>query len=200
MRTLHSSVPIKDALVLAAFALTIGCALLLTQRLTESKINAHRQQSLRHTLQAVLPEGQYNNDPLLVVKFLSNGELRRAVYPAFYNTRPVAAAISSTATDGYAGDIELLIGISYDGEITGVRVLSHQETPGLGDKMEVRKSHWIFEFNGKSIDGETVWMVKKDWGDFDQFTGATITPRAIVNTVKHTLTWFSENKQIIFEQ
>ena len=125
---------------------------------------------------------------------------RRTVYPAVVDNEPAAVAVSAVAPDGYAGEIALLIGISFEGYLTGVRVVTHQETPGLGDKIDRAKSNWIVSFDGKSILDDTVWSVKKDGGDFDQFTGATITPRAIVNTVSRTLQWYHNNRQRIFER
>ncbi len=102
--------------------------------------------------------------------------------------QPVAAIIEATAPDGYSGAIQLLVGADFNGTVLGVRVTEHHETPGLGDKIERRISDWITHFSGKKIDGATDshFAVKKDGGDFDQFTGATITPRAVVNAVKRT--------------
>ena len=92
----------------------------------------------------------------------------------------------------------MLIGLTYDSEVTGVRVLNHKETPGLGDDIEIRKSDWILSFNGKQLDAGLRWEVKRDGGDFDQFTGATITPRAIVREVRQTIEWFAQHRQQIY--
>jgi len=114
------------------------------------------------------------------------GKGKHKVYIARQDDNPVAAVIEATAPDGYSGVIQLLVGADFNGTVLGTRVTEHHETPGLGDKIELRISDWITRFSGKKIDGanDTHWAVKKDGGDFDQFTGATITPRAVVNAVK----------------
>ena len=112
----------------------------------------------------------------------------------------VGAILPATARDGYTGDINMIVGITEDGTISGVRVLSHRETPGLGDQVDYKKSHWVDGFLGKSLSNpeESKWAVKKDKGVFDQFTGATITPRAVTNAVHKALQYYDANKaQII---
>ena len=98
---------------------------------------------------------------------------------------------------GYSGDISLLLGINVDNSIAGVRVVSHKETPGLGDKLELKKSPWLLDFNNKKKLQDENWAVKKDGGQFDQFTGATITPRAVVNAVGDALDYFENNRQAL---
>jgi electron transport complex protein RnfG len=114
--------------------------------------------------------------------------------------QPVAAIFTSVAPDGYSGNIKLLVGILHNGVLAGVRVISHKETPGLGDAIEADRSNWILSFNEKSLQNPPLkqWGVKKDGGFFDSFTGATITPRAVVNAVKNTLLYFQENREMIF--
>src|SRR5690606_4959952 len=111
------------------------------------------------------------------------------VYRAFRGGEPVAALFNSVAPDGYSGEIRLLVGVRVDGSLSGVRVLSHKETPGLGDPIEVRHSDWITRFSGLSLENPPFerWKVRRDGGDFDQFTGATITPRAVVKATRNTL-------------
>jgi electron transport complex protein RnfG len=106
-----------------------------------------------------------------------------------------------TAPDGYNGDIRLLAGIDAGGTVLGVRVVSHRETPGLGDPIEVDKSDWILGFANKSLRNPETggWAVKRDGGQFDQFTGATISPRAVVRTIHNTLLYFETNRQMLFE-
>jgi electron transport complex protein RnfG len=186
--------------VLGTFALAVGAALLLVNRITADTVEANKLRALRQTLQIVLPGDTHNNDPAeskLTLEDEHNNQ--RIAYRAFRDGQPVAAAITASAPDGYAGQIELLVGVSYAGVITGVRVLSHQETPGLGDLIDAKKSSWIIEFNGESLSQTRIWKVRKDGGDFDQFTGATITPRAVVRAVKQTLEWYMANRQRIFE-
>ena len=114
--------------------------------------------------------------------------------------QPVALAMEPVAPDGYGGAIKLLVAIAYDGSVLGVRVVNHQETPGLGDAIEIAKSKWVTEFNGRSLSNldAKAWHVKKDGGTFDQFTGATITPRAVVKAVYHCLEYFKTNRDKLF--
>lgn len=123
------------------------------------------------------------------------------VYRARLNGSDSAVIISSQAPNGYNGRISILVGIFFDGTIAGVRVTSHRETPGLGDDVELAKSDWILSFNGKSlkIPLEEKWEVKKDGGNFDQFTGATITPRAIVAAVLNTLKFYEDNQVLLYK-
>jgi Na+-translocating ferredoxin:NAD+ oxidoreductase RnfG subunit len=108
---------------------------------------------------------------------------------------PVAFIVPSVAPEGYSGDIRLLVGLDLQGTVTGVRATEHRETPGLGDKVDTKKSNWILGFNGKSLnDPLNGWAVKKDGGDFDAFTGATITPRAVVTQVEAVLLFYQENR------
>jgi electron transport complex protein RnfG len=112
----------------------------------------------------------------------------------------VAVIIPVVAPDGYSGDIDLIVGINSDGTIAGVRVLGHKETPGLGDKAELKKSNWVLGFNGRSLTNPTLdgWAVKKDKGVFDQFTGATITPRAVVAATLRALQFAEANRKTLF--
>jgi len=107
-----------------------------------------------------------------------------------------------TARKGYSGEIRLLLGIDENGKLLGVRVLKHTETPGLGDKIEVNRSDWITRFNGLSLGNppEAQWAVKKDGGPFDQFAGATITPRAVVNGIRDGLRLFAAHRKTLLEE
>ena len=124
------------------------------------------------------------------------------MYRARLRGEPVAAIFRSIAPDGYSGKIHLLVGVYIDGSLAGVRVVKHAETPGLGDAVEIRKSSWIEDFAGKSLTNPSQdrWRVKRDGGDFDQFTGATITPRAVVAAVRNTLLYYQQNTDMIFDQ
>jgi len=115
---------------------------------------------------------------------------------------PVAAVFAPVAPDGYNGNIRLLVAVRLDGTLAGVRVLAHRETPGLGDNIEAERSDWILGFSGKSLQDPKAdsWKVQRDGGVFDQFTGATITPRAVVKAVKNTLLYYQEHGQKLFEQ
>lgn len=124
------------------------------------------------------------------------------VYRARMQGTPVAAVFTSVAPDGYNGRIRLLVGVDVNANITGVRVLSHKETPGLGDAIEATRSDWIKGFEGRSLGDPPLprWKVERDGGVFDQFTGATITPRAVVDAVKKTLLYFRAHKDEIFQR
>ena len=113
----------------------------------------------------------------------------------------VGVILPATARDGYSGDIRLLVGVDKAGKLAGVRVLNHRETPGLGDKIELKKSDWVLSFNGRSLQDPTPenWAVTKDGGEFDAFTGATVTPRAVVESVRDTLRFTDENNADLFE-
>ena len=197
----------KNGLILASFALVITTIVGITQHLTKDKIDEQERKQLLNTLDQVIPRASYNNKlflhcvPTLSQQFLGSSKTQRA-FLAFNDDVPVAAALETIAPNGYNGNIYLIVGISYDGTVTGVRTLSHQETPGLGDKIELSRSDWINSFATKSITDhrDQRWQVKKDGGEFDQFTGATITPRAVVAAVKNTLVYFELNKAQLFAQ
>ncbi len=171
---------------------------------TRDRIAENERQALLRSLHAIIPEHDYDNDlarDVLVLPGTGFG-IRQPVqvYRARHGGKPVAAIFATVAPDGYNGSIHLLVGIRADGRIAGVRAVSHQETPGLGDNIDIRKSPWVLEFNGKSLGHPPLerWKVKKDGGVFDQFTGATITPRAVVKAVRRALVYFKEHRQAIF--
>ena len=123
-------------------------------------------------------------------------------YIATKNGEPTAIAIESIAPDGYNGEIKVITGIDSEGKILGTRVLSQKETPGLGDKIDLRVSDWILSFTGKEVTEANwnSWRVRKDGGDFDQFTGATITPRAVVKVVRNTVNYVNNTRDEILSQ
>lgn len=171
---------------------------------TQEKISQNERDALLRSLRAVVPASLYDNDIVndtIQVNDLNKGSAKPAtIHRARKDGEPVAAVITAVAPDGYNGNISLLVGIMADGTLSGVRVISHKETPGLGDGIDTDRSDWILSFNGKSLNGLTdkQWAVKRDGGVFDQFTGATITPRAVVNSVKNALLYFQKNKAEIF--
>jgi electron transport complex protein RnfG len=122
------------------------------------------------------------------------------IYRLFAEEKPVAALIAVTARDGYAGPIRVLVGIEYDGTVTGIRILEHRETPGLGDRIVSTRSDWVFQFDGHSLGNPDVtgWALKRDGGQFDQLTGASVTPRAVISAVKETLIYFDVHRDEIF--
>jgi len=195
---------LKNSLVLGLFAIaTVGVVATLQQATGERIATAEREAQVR-ALSEILPPGSYDNhlldnsielhDPLL------GSKSPQAAYIALKDGKPSAIILHATAPDGYSGAIQLLVGIQADGRLAGVRVLNHRETPGLGDKIDLAKSTWIRSFDGKSLQTPSAegWAVKKDRGEFDQFAGATITPRAVVKAVHKALQYFDAHKQQLF--
>ena len=190
-----------NSLLLGLFALITAAVLAGTQAGTADRIAAAEREAAQKALLEIVPLNRHTNDMLVDTV---------AVKPAFWdklglkdggnihiardNGEAIAAIIPAVAPDGYSGDIKLIVGVNADGSVAGVRVLTHNETPGLGDKVELKKSDWILSFDNTSLENPKAdqWGVKKDGGDFDQFTGATITPRAVVNQVKRTLEFFAQ--------
>lgn len=195
---------LSAAMILGIFSL-LGLGLTsFTFHKTEAKIQENERQALLANLKAVIPESLYDNDIVndtLEVTDLNQDSTKPAViYRARKKGEPVAAVMTVATPFGYSGNITLLVAIKTDGSLTGVRTIAHRETPGLGDKIEIERSDWILAFNGKSIAMPKIqdWAVKRDDGHFDQFTGATITPRAVVGAVKNTLIYFKHNQARIF--
>jgi Na+-translocating ferredoxin:NAD+ oxidoreductase subunit G len=191
--------------VLGAFGLVAAAVLGGTYALTADRIRAAEQQRLLRQLEEVLPAGAYDNDvanDTLQVRNDALGPGPHTIWRARQNGLPVAAVLSAIAPDGYSGPIALLVGVAHDGRITGVRVSSHKETPGLGDKIDLTRSDWVLDFDGRSLldPGAREWGVRKDGGAFDQFAGATITPRAVVKAVRRSLQYFAEHRETLFER
>ena len=194
----------KNAIVLGLFAAITVAIVALIQQSTANRIDTAREQAQLQALAEILPAGSYNNNLLdnslqLDDPMLGNRNPEPA-YLALLDGQPSAIILQATAPDGYSGSIRLLIGILTDGSLAGVRVLEHKETPGLGDNIETTKSGWIYSFNGKSLSNTTNerWAVKKDRGEFDQFAGATITPRVVVKAVHKALQYFDANQEQLF--
>jgi len=185
----------KHGITLAIFAAFCTALTAAVHALTEPTINQQAASQQRQLLDQVIPPALHDNDLLDECYWVSNAALGNEhphrLYLARNQGRPVAAAVESTAPDGYSGSIQLLVGADFAGNVLGTRVTEHHETPGLGDKIELRISNWITGFTGKHVasDRDATWAVKKDGGQFDQFTGATITPRAVVNGVKRTVVY-----------
>lgn len=193
----------KNAQLLALFAVACTALIALVDFLTKDIIVEQEQQQLILTLSSIIDPSKHDNSitqSCIIVENEQLGTAPQKAYLATSNNAPVAAAITTTAPDGYNGNIFLLVAINVDGTLSGVRTIKHQETPGLGDKVELRKSKWILDFNGKKIleENDNRWAVAKDGGMFDQFTGATITPRAVVNAVKRTTMYFNQHKAELF--
>lgn len=196
----------RNALILAAFALVSIGLNAIFNHITKDKIKAEMQAKLARTLGDLVPPSQYNNDVYHdCISLDSAGSLHPTEPTRFYrmlkDNAPVAAVFTVTAPDGYSGKIELIMGVYHDETIAGVRVIQHNETPGLGDKIERRKSSWILQFKGLSLDNtpSEQWKVRKEGGQFDAFTGATITPRAVLSAIEKGLSFYRSQKSIIFD-
>ena len=181
--------------LLGAVALLASAALAVASSSTSAAIAAAEAKDLRDSLSEVLPAGLADNDFLKDTVDLKNGEKMVTIYRA-RKEGVVKAALFKVAERGYAGEIQVLMAVDSDGRTLGVRVLKHSETPGLGDKIEVKKDSWVKSFDGKSLGDPAPekWAVKKDGGIFDQFAGATITPRAVVKAVKGGMDFFTAHK------
>lgn len=196
----------RNSVLLAMFAVCTTLLITGTYLLTKDRIAEQKRIAEEKALLQIVPRERHDNsmlDDVIVVgpgtEGLGLAEEKR-IYIARKGEEVVTAIIPVTAPDGYTGDIELIVGVNSDGSIAGVRALSHRETPGLGDKVDARKSDWILSFNGRSLKnpGLSGWAVKKDKGVFDQFTGATITPRAVVAAILRALQYAEANHKSLF--
>lgn len=199
----------ENSITLGVFGLITAILLATTYTLTADKIAAAERRVATRALLQILPADSHANDLLLDTVAISElywpllglkngGDIHIA---RNNNGTAIAVIAPAIAPDGYSGPIKLLVGIFADGSIAGVRAISHNETPGLGDKVDVKKSNWILTFNNKSLlnPSASAWKVKKDGGEFDQFTGATITPRAVVKQVAAVLNYFAADKAHLFK-
>lgn len=189
----------KNGLILMAFALATTAAVAIVNDLTKERIAKQNQQQLVKLLSEVLPSELYDNQLTENCALINDERLSKSgaslVYRATKQGEPVALVLRHATQDGYNGNIALITAIDKTGMISGVRVTEHSETPGLGDKVELAKSQWILSFNGKALGSENdpSFKVKRDGGQFDQFTGATITPRAVVDSVA-LATWYGQSE------
>ena len=199
--------PVIRSGVLLGLIAVLGTALLAgVNALTHERIVEQDKLRVLQQFNALVPTTLYNNDLLTDRIEIRDEEFFRhpapiAVYRARMDDKPVAVLMTVTAPDGYNGDIRLLTAIDTTGTVLGVRVVSHRETPGLGDPIEIERSDWILGFTDKSLLNPrgNGWAVKRDGGEFDQFTGATISPRAVVKVVHRTLLYFEANQKSLFE-
>lgn len=195
----------RSAAALGLVAIIGTTLLTAVDYLTADRIAAQERRVILEQLGQIIPAYHDNdllNDSLTIhdEAYFPNGQEVTA-YRARQQGQPLAVVLKFMAVNGYNGNITLLAGINADGSLRGVRVISHKETPGLGDAIETGKSNWIFGFENKSLQTPTPenWAVERDGGEFDQFTGATITPRAIVNAVRMALEYFERNRDYLFD-
>ncbi len=197
----------KNSIGLGIFAVMTAGLIAVTHQLTEHTIEDNIVQAQLSAFNEILPADRYDNNLAEANVMLDADPLLGSAEPvqAFIARKDgqVSAIIFETiAPGGYNGNLDLLVAVDRNGVVTGSRVISHKETPGLGDKVDLQKSKWILSFGDKSLENTSLkqWNVKKDGGEFDQFTGATITPRAVVRAVKNTLLYFNENKDALLSR
>ena len=197
----------KNSLLLGAFALVTTALLAFTAQFTHERIAKSERDAQQKALFEIVPKSLHENDMLTDIievpqdawtglGLKSGGE----IHVARHADDTIAMIIPAIAPDGYSGDIRMIVGVNADGSIAGVRILDHHETPGLGDKIDLKKTPWVLTFNEKSLSKPQPpqWRVKKDGGDFDQFAGATITPRAVVNQVRRVLEFVDAHRDELF--
>ncbi|OAN13643.1 electron transport complex subunit RsxG [Photobacterium jeanii] len=197
----------KSGGILAIFALLSTGLVAVTNLLTADRIQEQQQKELLKVLNQVIPAQSHDNELYKSCTLITNEQylgtpVPMPAYLASLNGKPNGVAIEAIAPDGYNGAIKVIVGLDSVGTVTGVRVLSHQETPGLGDKIDLRVTNWVESFTGKKLEGEKDprWAVRKDGGEFDQFTGATITPRAVVKAVKNVSLYYTRHQQALLNQ
>ena len=196
----------RNSVLLAIFAVCTTLLIAGTYLSTRDQIAVEKRRAEEKALLQVVPRERHDNsmlDETIPVGPQTPGlglTENKRIYIARKQGEVVAAVIPATAPDGYTGAIDLIVGVNADGSIAGVRALAHKETPGLGDKVDIRKSDWVLGFNGRSLGNPELagWAVKKDKGVFDQFTGATITPRSVVAATLRVLQFAQENRESLF--
>ena len=195
-----------SALVLSLFAIAGTFFVSYTFDNTLDRITENKRLALLKAIHVLIPTKAHNNDIFTDIIYKTDYDLLGSkkpvnIYRARKDSKPVAVIINSIAPDGYNGNINLLVAINYNGTLAGVRVVHHKETPGLGDAIEANRSDWITKFKMLSLTtpDKKGWAVKRDGGEFDQFTGATITPRAIVKAVYNTLRYYKKHRDSLYE-
>jgi Na+-translocating ferredoxin:NAD+ oxidoreductase subunit G len=200
-----ASASARDALLLGAITAVVLAIVAGVAQLTRSAIENNSNAQLMSQVQSLLPPDSYDNDLLLDRVELSAPDLLGTTAPmrvlrARRQGEPVAAIMLPPGVQGYGGPIRLIVAVDVRGTLLGVQVLSHHETPGIGDGFE--RTRWLDGFKQRSLSNPNPqgWAVRKDGGEFDQFTGATITPRAIVSMVRRSLEFYQSRRQAVFEQ
>lgn len=197
----------KNSLLLGAFALVTAGVLAGTYQLTREQIATAERAAAQQALLEIIPQQRHDNDLLADTLPVPEAALEtlglrgpQDINLARQDGEVTAVIIPAIARAGYSGDIRMIVGVNRDGSVAGVRVIAHNETPGLGDKVDLKRDDWILGFDGRSLeDPESArWEVKRDGGEFDQFTGATITPRAVVRQVRRTLEFTEEHRAMLF--
>ncbi len=196
---------IINGIGLTLFTITATAMVAFISAATKERVAKREQQILTEKLHKLISPDMHDNaldrDVIAITNPLLGSNKPQFIYRARKQTQPVATILHSIAPHGYSGNIDLLVAIHYDGTLAGVRVTHHKETPGLGDPIEENKSRWIFQFDNKSLLNPNVenWRVKKDRGQFDQITSATITSRAVTKAVYNTLQFYQQQREMIFQ-
>lgn len=202
--SLFNKQKIRSILPLTITSLVCLIAIVAVHHFTKDKISINKEQAALAVITEVLSV-EYDNDLFqdkieIDVPVYINNTNKMTVYRARYNNQPVAVTLMPVINKGYNGNISLVVGISYDGKLTGVRILSHNETAGFGDQAHQDNSDWLFGFKGYSLDtAEKKWAIKKENGEFDQLSGATITSRSIINILYKTLEYYSANRDKFYK-
>lgn len=185
-----------QALLLGGFSFIATALLVLGNVATSDAIEERMKEDLRASLSQVIPQEIHDNDLLESTLEMEKADGSKLLVYRAAKELQVTGLAWEVVGKGYAGDIRLILGLNPKGEVLGVRVLSHTETPGLGDKIEVARDDWIFGFDGLSLGNPPIerWKVDKDGGDFDAFSGATITPRAVVTAISEGLLFFKQHR------
>ncbi|MGI9199940.1 MAG: electron transport complex subunit RsxG [Woeseiaceae bacterium] len=196
---------VKSGITLAAIAAICTSLVAATYHLTADRIAANDKALLEQSLHPALSDLFYDSGVsesrlVLTPPHDLPGNDEALIYRVYANDEPVAALFVVTARDGYAGQIRILLGVDLSGVVTGIRILKHRETPGLGDKIDASRSDWVEQFPGRSMGDPEVtgWAIRRDGGQFDQLTGASITPRAVIKAMRDTLLYFNANREQIF--
>lgn len=187
--------------ILGAFCLGFGVVLASTDMVTSAPIAQRALEDKQNALSKVIPDAIHDNNPVTDTLTLKTHEGKDVTIYRATKAGKVTGVAYQIEGSGYAGEIRLMLAVDAEGKVLGVRALAHKETPGLGDKIEAAKTDWITRFNGLSLGNPATdkWKVKKDGGVFDQFSGATITPRGVVTGIRHGLEFFAENKTQLLE-
>lgn len=196
---------LRSGLTLAVVGAVCAALVVVTWHMTTERIadneRAHLENSLRPALgDLVFDSGIIESRIDIAAPHDLPGNETVSVYRVFQAEVPAAALFAVTARDGYSGPIRILVGVTYGGAITGVHVLEHRETPGLGDGIETSRSDWALQFRGRSLTDPDAagWAIRADGGQFDQLTGASVTPRAVIKAVRQTLIYFEANRDRLF--
>jgi len=183
----------KNALVLSIFALFCLLVIVAVQLATKDKIAQELQKAEFKNFSEIFAPLDINSEIVKLHCYLVSNEKwlgtteNQKTYVVEVQNKVIGTFINSVATDGYNGSIFFSVGLDDANTIKGLRIISHKETPGLGDKIDIAKSNWVLSFNNKAIAQNVDWNVKKQGGDFDAFTGATITPKAVIKAMERTL-------------